>query len=563
VAAAPPPGNFDEGIFLVHLNKGKELLGKGDLEKARVELEKARSMRPEEDKVLNVLGMLYFRMEKHPEARDVYTRLIRIHPDEAVLHSNLGVVEFKEGRLDQAEKLLQRALEIDPANTKPHQYLGLLYNNRDDFERAIEHFRKAGNAKMVDKVEQRRRQRTAADVSGRGMERAGADFRVQSDEAMRSAQVILPGGETAGAPPIADIDAVLAGLSALGNEPGGVETPAGLGEAPPKGEEASIPPPVSPVDEPDILGNLFASLGAAGSTPADPPAAAAPKPPPPPPHPVRTAPPVPAPPAPPVRLAAPPRESRPAAVRPPPAAPAEPAPPEPEFFSPARPGPLAETAPGPDLLPPLDLAAAPMAAARLGTRAFGPYRHPGQGLLEMMVNGRVYIRPGSVTHYSGRLDFHRDRKSGLILVDGRGSLFLAEEEQKTLLLELAGHSLCISAAHLLALGEGLTSEVSALKLGAGGMEDVRALRLSGHGCVAFTVRGETICLDVDPDHPTSADPRLVVAWSGDLRAEQHASEILREVMAAGARGLLGVRFEGKGTVLVEQPGALAAASPRS
>jgi uncharacterized protein (AIM24 family) len=181
----------------------------------------------------------------------------------------------------------------------------------------------------------------------------------------------------------------------------------------------------------------------------------------------------------------------------------------------------------------------------------------------MMVNGRVYIRPGSVTHYSGRLEFHRDRQSGLILVEGRGSLFLAEEEQRTLLVELAGHSLSISAAHLLAFGDGVAAEVSGLKLGAGGREDVRALRLSGHGCVAFTVRGETICLDVDPDHPTAADPRLVVAWSGDLRAEQHASEILREVMAAGARGLLGVRFEGRGTVLVEQPGAADAAPPRT
>jgi uncharacterized protein (AIM24 family) len=54
----------------------------------------------------------------------------------------------------------------------------------------------------------------------------------------------------------------------------------------------------------------------------------------------------------------------------------------------------------------------------------------------------------------------------------------------------------------------------------------------------------------------------VVAWSGELRAQINASEILRDVMAAGAQGLLSLRFEGRGNILAEHPEP-AAAAPRA
>jgi uncharacterized protein (AIM24 family) len=191
-------------------------------------------------------------------------------------------------------------------------------------------------------------------------------------------------------------------------------------------------------------------------------------------------------------------------------------------------------------------------AARLGGQLFGPFRRPGRGLVEMRVGSRAFIRRGSVTHYSGRLDFQRERTSGLVLVQGQGTLFLGDDDQQALLLELAGQTIAVSATRLLAASDGIQVEPLPLGPGGGGSE-LRALRVGGHGCVAFLVRGEPLCLDVEPDRPTAADPRLVVAWSGELRAQINASEILRDVMAAGAQGLLSLRFEGRGNVLAEHP----------
>jgi hypothetical protein len=479
-SAQAGPG-FDEGVFLVHLNKGKQLLGRGSLEEARRELEKARSLRPEEDRVLNLLGMLYFKMERHEEAREIYERLIKLHPDEGVLHLNLGIIELKENRLGPAESYLQRACQIDPQGPKPHMYLGLLYNKKEDLERASEHLKKAGAAKLLEKVEQKRRQRSASQVDGTDQVRGRASFRVQSEkkpvpepamEAPPPPDIAVGVQEDALAAP--DIDSILEGLSALGDTPPGVvPTPS----APVLDPEPEAPPPSAPVS------------------------AAAPS---------------------------PPEPATPPAV-------------------PLEPGTI------------LDLGAAPIQAARLGSKAFGPFRRPGVGLLEMEIDRQALLRRGSVTHYSGRLEFTRDRSNGLIRVEGKGSLFLAEQQDQTLLVELAGHSICVSSTHLLACSEGVRVAGEPLTFG-GGENGLRALRLVGHGCVALVVQGQTICLDVEVEQPAAADPRRVVAWSGDLRAEALASEILREVMTAGHQGVLSVRFEGKGTVLVEQPVAVTPSS---
>ncbi|MEE9229891.1 MAG: AIM24 family protein [Acidobacteriota bacterium] len=494
MSSAQTGADFDEGVFLVHLNKGKDYLAKGELEEARQELEKARSLRPEENRVLNLLGMLYFKMELHQEAREIYGRLINLHPNEAVLHLNLGIIEFKENRLDAAEGYLKRAHELAPNGAKPHMYLGLLYNKRDDLERAAEHLTLAGATKLLEKVEQKRRQRAAARVDGSHLARGTANFRIQSQDkidvdltAVPTSPVNEPLGLEGGGLAAPDIDSILAGLSALGDAPPGI-IPAS--SPPPGGSKPETVPPVP--DPPQAEDEVEVILEEA--PPREPPVS--------------------------LKL---------------------------DGLATPPPVPL-ETATI------LDLGAAPIPVARMGSKKFGPFRRPGAGLLEMEVNSQALLRPGRVTHYSGRLEFTRERGSGLIQVKGKGVVFLSEEQEQAILVELAGHSISVSSTHLLACSEGVRVEGSPLALGSGDTA-LKALRLVGHGCIALVVTGETICLDVEADQPAASDPRRVVAWSGDLRAEALASEILREVMTAGSQGVLSVHFEGKGTVLIEQQAA--------
>src|SRR5947207_382205 len=149
-AVAPP---FDQGVFLLHYNRGREAFQEGRYAEARRELEAAQRMRPEDSDVLNLLGLVYFKTNAFPEAEVIYRRLVADNGSVFILHSNLGLILFKQGKLDEAEHYLLRAVELRPNYAKSHLYLGLLYRQRRKFPLALEHLRFAGADKLAREVE--------------------------------------------------------------------------------------------------------------------------------------------------------------------------------------------------------------------------------------------------------------------------------------------------------------------------------------------------------------------------------------------------------------------------
>src|SRR5687768_16842802 len=149
-AVAPP---FDQGVFLLHYNRGREAFQEGRYAEARRELEAAQRLRPDDADVLNLLGLVYFKTNAFPEAEVIYRRLIAENPNVFILHSNLGLILFKQSKQDEAEHYLLRAVELRPNYAKSHLYLGLLYRQKKKFGLAIEHLRFAGADKIVREVE--------------------------------------------------------------------------------------------------------------------------------------------------------------------------------------------------------------------------------------------------------------------------------------------------------------------------------------------------------------------------------------------------------------------------
>lgn len=148
----PPP--FDEGVFLMHYNRGREAFAQERFGEARAELELAQRFRPDDPDVLNLLGLVYFRTNAYAEAEVIYRRLLEDNPSVFILHSNLGLVMFKQGKLDGAEKSLLRSLELRPNYVKSHLYLGLLYKQKGKLGLALEHLRFAGAEKAIRELEE-------------------------------------------------------------------------------------------------------------------------------------------------------------------------------------------------------------------------------------------------------------------------------------------------------------------------------------------------------------------------------------------------------------------------
>lgn len=144
---------FDQGVFLLHCNRGREAFQEGRFGEARRELENAQKLRPDDADVLNLLGLVYFKTNAFPEAEVIYRRLVRDNPNIFTLHSNLGLILFKQEKLDEAEQFLKRAIEIRPNYAKSHLYLGLLYRQTKKYQQALDHLRFAGADKLVRDVE--------------------------------------------------------------------------------------------------------------------------------------------------------------------------------------------------------------------------------------------------------------------------------------------------------------------------------------------------------------------------------------------------------------------------
>ena len=147
---APP---FDQGVFLLHYNRGREAFQEGRYGEARRELEAAQRLRRDDADVLNLLGLVYFKTNAFPEAEVIYRRLIAENQNVFILHSNLGLILFKQGKLEEAEQFLRRAIDLRPNYAKSHLYLGLLYRQKKKHGLALEHLKFAGADKLVREVE--------------------------------------------------------------------------------------------------------------------------------------------------------------------------------------------------------------------------------------------------------------------------------------------------------------------------------------------------------------------------------------------------------------------------
>ncbi len=159
---------FDQGVFLLHYNRGREAFQEGRYAEARRELEAAQRMRPDDADVLNLLGLVYFKTNSFPEAEVIYRRLVKENASVFILHSNLGLILFKQGKLDEAEQYLLRSIELRPNYAKSHLYLGLLYRQRRKLGLALEHLRFAGADKLAREVEIEMQPRAAAAPSKLG-----------------------------------------------------------------------------------------------------------------------------------------------------------------------------------------------------------------------------------------------------------------------------------------------------------------------------------------------------------------------------------------------------------
>ncbi|MCX7794200.1 MAG: tetratricopeptide repeat protein [Thermodesulfovibrionales bacterium] len=124
---------------------GASYMREGELQKAFVELQKAKELDPGNKEVLNLLGLLYFQFEDYESSIRHFKKAISIDKKFSDARNNLGTVYASRKKWNEAISEFKKALE-NPLYQTPEvalTNLGFVYYRLKRYDEAIDAFNKA------------------------------------------------------------------------------------------------------------------------------------------------------------------------------------------------------------------------------------------------------------------------------------------------------------------------------------------------------------------------------------------------------------------------------------
>ena len=199
----------------------------------------------------------------------------------------------------------------------------------------------------------------------------------------------------------------------------------------------------------------------------------------------------------------------------------------------------------------------------------GLFELEGPRMLEVNLNGMIWIKRGAMKAYIGQIKFEREgvlehglgkffkraltgEGTRLTKATGQGTMYLADEGKSIQILQLHGESIFVNGNDLLAFEPALTWDITMMRkltaMLAGGLFNVR---LEGHGMLAITTHHEPLTLMVTPDRPVRTDPNATIAWSGSLQPEFRTDISLKTFLGRGSGESIQMEFIGHGFVVIQ------------
>ena len=105
----------------------ESLINDGKLQQALVITEKQLTGDPANVNYLFLKGLILTRQNKMNDARDIFERLTRDHPELPEPYNNLAVIYAAQGDFNSARKALERAINTHPSYATAHENLGDIY----------------------------------------------------------------------------------------------------------------------------------------------------------------------------------------------------------------------------------------------------------------------------------------------------------------------------------------------------------------------------------------------------------------------------------------------------
>ncbi len=198
----------------------------------------------------------------------------------------------------------------------------------------------------------------------------------------------------------------------------------------------------------------------------------------------------------------------------------------------------------------------------------GKFELESDRMLEVNLNGRVWIKWGAMIAYKGKIGFKKAGLSDLGLgkvlkkkvtgegltltkAEGEGSLYLADYGKSVNIIDLEGYGICVNGNDVLALEDSIKWDIKFIRsagMAAGGMFNVQ---MSGHGMIAITTHGKPLTLPVYPGYPVYTDPNATVAWSSNISPTIKTDISLGTLFGKTSGETIQLQFNGEGFVVVQ------------
>jgi uncharacterized protein (AIM24 family) len=200
------------------------------------------------------------------------------------------------------------------------------------------------------------------------------------------------------------------------------------------------------------------------------------------------------------------------------------------------------------------------------------FRLNGPRVLEVEMDGRsVRAATGSMIAYTGEVTFRNAGMGGgdglraalkrratgesvaLMQCSGNGTVWFAKDAMDVVVVELAGDTLKVESEQLLAISDGLRTDVAFAGLrGASSGQGLFTTTVTGSGAVALlSAGGPPIALEVSPQYPLVVDPDAFVASTGRLDQTFVTDVSWRNLVGESSGEAFSLRFDGSGVVYIQ------------
>jgi uncharacterized protein (AIM24 family) len=193
-------------------------------------------------------------------------------------------------------------------------------------------------------------------------------------------------------------------------------------------------------------------------------------------------------------------------------------------------------------------------------------------VLEIDLQGKpVRAATGSMIAYTGEVSFRNAGMGGgdglraalkrratgesvaLMQCSGNGTVWFAKDAMDVVIVELAGDTLNVESEQLLAISDGLRTDVAFAGLrGASSGQGLFTTTVTGSGAVALlSAGGPPIALEVAPQYPLVVDPDAFVASTGRLNQTFVTDVSWRNLVGESSGEAFSLRFDGTGVVYIQ------------